>query len=731
MHVQSNVPDDGGSSGIGGQTVARSLNVEQFVETRAFEIHSMERALRNATEFTGNQRLFQTLPRHMRRRAASYNVKRMPQRLRQRAIDQIRESPSEPQVKKSRKARRKPSSIIAEFGKRSKEGRRWLETHLWHAKRMHMSTIWGFKIAERPNDKGERASYVSGGKQGTAHLFKLGAYPSGLICPVTFLWQPTVEGSNEVKLWIYVHPSALKEARENFDFCVEGSNVVVQLLGNDLQKFELMGPRAHAILYEVLRVKNGTEAAKVWEDLKFLRCPSSLPSGVVLSLQARDPRLRGSCKVPVRVTEVPEQDMARIHKLSVAWPQGLADSPLWDAEKRKEIIASKKSDKDINDLKSKLLVPGSEVTVDEPDVPILLIQRQPHHVSVDARIPTFEAGWDVIIPSQFAIGFWRALVYAGARVGGLRERRRLYFEAGVPCFPYDFPETVAYQEWAVGVGEEEREAWSRRPTAKRISYGKLGVDDPFLTPFYKLGMEKAVEASKEEVTTSTEGMAMQEEVKKKTDVEGEAMEEDIEASKETNENEKEKETDVVIAKKGLSPFEPATIISSPSIIRLLRQRLPHADTMQTLNDNALALVKKGAVFSPTFDLEKSLLRVRLTLLVKGTTGERGIIYSPVEDDLAHWTDVMQKKEMSEEESESRLDHLPSKDRIIGYVTTGGFSYTEGETSALGCCTVKGLQRSFYMAAGKKKAGKSTVRCMVLVRSTTGRICWPASFEIIC
>lgn len=44
----------------------------------------MEEALSNATEHTGMLRVFQTLPRHMRRRAASHNVKRLPVNSRQR-----------------------------------------------------------------------------------------------------------------------------------------------------------------------------------------------------------------------------------------------------------------------------------------------------------------------------------------------------------------------------------------------------------------------------------------------------------------------------------------------------------------------------------------------------------------------------------------------------------------------------------------------------------------------
>jgi hypothetical protein len=35
----------------------------------------------------------------------------------------------------------------------------WLETHIWHAKRMHMFNRWGYRIAEAPTDKSQRACY--------------------------------------------------------------------------------------------------------------------------------------------------------------------------------------------------------------------------------------------------------------------------------------------------------------------------------------------------------------------------------------------------------------------------------------------------------------------------------------------------------------------------------------------------------------------------------------------
>ena len=67
----------------------RGINVGEFSESRAFEIYNMVEAIKAADRSSG-KRLFQRLPRHMRRRAMSHNVKRMPARLRYRAELEVR-----------------------------------------------------------------------------------------------------------------------------------------------------------------------------------------------------------------------------------------------------------------------------------------------------------------------------------------------------------------------------------------------------------------------------------------------------------------------------------------------------------------------------------------------------------------------------------------------------------------------------------------------------------------
>lgn len=62
------------------------VHVLDFAEARATELSCMVRALRSKG---GSKRTFQLLPRHMRRRAMSHNVKRLPRRLRSKAKSEV------------------------------------------------------------------------------------------------------------------------------------------------------------------------------------------------------------------------------------------------------------------------------------------------------------------------------------------------------------------------------------------------------------------------------------------------------------------------------------------------------------------------------------------------------------------------------------------------------------------------------------------------------------------
>ena len=77
----------------------------------------------------------------------------------------------------------------------------------------------------------------------------------------------------------------------------------------------------------------------------------------------------------------------------------------------------------------------------------------------------YGSGWDIILPSGWAMAFWIALVYRGARSGGLQESQTLVLEQGVPFFPNNFPDTPAGKAYNAKLQEI--------PTGKKTKLRKI------------------------------------------------------------------------------------------------------------------------------------------------------------------------------------------------------------------------------------------------------------------
>ena len=65
------------------------LNVAAFVKAREYEIKALDTSM-TASKKSLSTRAFQQVPRNLRRRTASHNVKRVPKRLRARASKEVR-----------------------------------------------------------------------------------------------------------------------------------------------------------------------------------------------------------------------------------------------------------------------------------------------------------------------------------------------------------------------------------------------------------------------------------------------------------------------------------------------------------------------------------------------------------------------------------------------------------------------------------------------------------------
>lgn len=231
------------------------LQSYRFAANRVTEIKSLLGAINNPNQ---TKLVFQTLPKHMRRRAMSHNPKRLPRKHRAAHIGQMRKSGVATISKRpSRKYRRKANNLLREYQRRQRK-HIWLETHIWHAKRFHMTERWGYKLAESSCDKTFRSSYrasanhcllqdisytvcielsgtidriktafalltspkcglsicaktyMNGNREGTIDLFRNACYPFGSMGQIQFIWQPVSPDNTQNdarKLWLFVHPS--------------------------------------------------------------------------------------------------------------------------------------------------------------------------------------------------------------------------------------------------------------------------------------------------------------------------------------------------------------------------------------------------------------------------------------------------------------------------------------------------------------------------------------------
>ncbi|XP_053322750.1 ribonucleases P/MRP protein subunit POP1 [Spea bombifrons] len=253
--------------------VPKYITATMFAQARAAEINAMAKAV---SQKTSNCLVFQSLPRHMRRRAMGYDIKRLPRRLREIAkkeMDKSVHQKKEQSKSKCRKARRRHGNLQMAFNRRQRKNI-WLETHIWHTKRFHMLKKWGYCLPDRPTMKSYRTCYramtsncllqdlsylccleligeeeellkslsrlcstdtgpsfaaaqcLSGRRQGSLVLYKADKYPEEALAPVTFIWKPNcapVQPSSKRQLWIWTHPAFKKDILKELQnvFCCE------------------------------------------------------------------------------------------------------------------------------------------------------------------------------------------------------------------------------------------------------------------------------------------------------------------------------------------------------------------------------------------------------------------------------------------------------------------------------------------------------------------------------
>jgi len=187
------------------------LNVQSFVDARAFELKALTESMRR-TKASSTSRAFQIVPITLRRRTAAHNHKRIPKRLQPRAKREMAQDNTPTVNSKTRKPGSTRSRLRAENGRRlgllakrkkmlkakkpnldhktlslraarpkirrntlndpivtNRKFRRrqinktWLPTHMWHTKRARMTEpskpLWRFAIPLTPSNKSYRPAH--------------------------------------------------------------------------------------------------------------------------------------------------------------------------------------------------------------------------------------------------------------------------------------------------------------------------------------------------------------------------------------------------------------------------------------------------------------------------------------------------------------------------------------------------------------------------------------------
>ncbi|XP_034553730.1 ribonucleases P/MRP protein subunit POP1 isoform X2 [Notolabrus celidotus] len=415
------------------------------------------------------------------------------------------------------------------------------------------------------------------------------------------------------------------------------TGIIINDLTMEVLRFRLIGPQSYTVLADTLtaatdhnidkskpaslwwskqctdesKMSLHEEQADIYQLLKGVVLAGEIPPGTVLGLTVDDPRLTLPTK---KVKALPSVKQAKeVHNeksrdlMLKGVPKHCCQSYLWEGWVRDNVTENKISEKELNRLRSEVLVPGSRLspTPTQNRVPVLLVHQPGKQLGHE--MSSWGAGWDLLLPKGWGMAFWIPLVYRGVRIGGMKMSLKHSQGKGVPHFPHDYPDCpsgVLLQD------EQEAELlgkFKRRPPAKRTNFIKQGCLAPFRCPWQQLAEEWEL------ISTEEEG--------KKEDSHTET----------TTEEEMTPHRDVTATK----AFSCVSVLRNRKSLRLLSgwcrpttakgQRFCRVGTQPPLNP--------AAVTSFLTAHRMSLVWVRLMMLSKGKPELHAMVCVPTAEDL--------------------------------------------------------------------------------------------------
>lgn len=492
------------------------VSVEAFSAARNAELQAMCSELTDRRE---GKRVMQKLAHHLQRRQMSFRPSSYPVSLRRAAQRELDKLPALKKPVPKRRFRRRSAVLPRRHAARKAEER--LASHVWHAKRFSMRSLWGMTLPWKSVHRGQRAAYkamrhtavvhdasyeafvrVSGPLQLVAHAldrcahanaFSAALHASGAragrvmlhdpsdepvmrpVAPVTFFWRPQQQQQQQrenSEIMINVHASAGDEVEEVLKklFANAASSVTVERVQH-LGKIELLGPSAHQVLMQVL------EAQKPAPFDRLQKCVSAteLPNSAVIGITVNDPRVKKRPSPQNRPNAAIPTPQHESGSQILSWPAtgecAVADS-IWERnaeapEPQGELDARRHVDQSLQG---------------KGGVELLLIQRPGLSNAQSTPVASslgFGSGYSIILPKSWCVVLWHLLVKTAALPVGIKDMMRLWQrELCVPVFPCDFPETRAGAAWEAAQADKRLAKLLARPPGKRSDAAILCLTFP-------------------------------------------------------------------------------------------------------------------------------------------------------------------------------------------------------------------------------------------------------------
>jgi len=377
-------------------------------------------------------------------------------------------------IKKSIKSIPRHKKMKRTFAHRQKE-KRWLPSHIWHAKRAEMSQLWGFMIPLRPTLKCYRKTHrmitgrgamgwdsshigtlvikgnercikralqpllapadivitgrgmCQGKRMISTWLFEENKWPEAPVAPVDMFWCPSQDSDHEDsatnvrQLVLRVHPSAFSDIWGLLVSLCQRQKPVCEIkdLRKEIGSIDVTGISCFDNLQEILGC-GLMEASLVAQNCH---------TGSILSLNLQDPRLQAKASDNSATAEKYNQhDSVQPFKL---FNDDQRNQSIKDRSRKSHLRADKVSS--TGDLNKE---------VKQPRIPSIVAFS--HTVSSVDLAPESNVAKDniritLMLPWQWVLPFWCKLMRTpGMTFGGIKQMEQISFELGQGLFPRDY-----------------------------------------------------------------------------------------------------------------------------------------------------------------------------------------------------------------------------------------------------------------------------------------------------